>query len=244
MAVGMLWSHRHPVWRLVVMQSPPAQECALKTLYVVTHPQSQHHVDGRVGGWYDSELTDLGRSQAASIAQSLRERIPADAPAELYASDLMRAYQTAEAIAHHLRVPIQTMADLREKSYGEAEGQPQAWLDERFVYPPRVGNRIDHREGIPGAESRREFAGRIYRAMERILASACPYQIIVTHGFALTFVVAAWIEMPLDAAGSIAVKSTSGGITHLVEDDVFCNRAIVSVNDMSHLDRAEPPIAT
>jgi probable phosphoglycerate mutase len=216
----------------------------VKHLYVVTHPQATHHTEGLVGGWFYSELTALGRRHAARIGQRLRELLPEDAPVELYSSDLQRAYQTAEAIAQRIGVPIQTMTDLREKSYGEAEGRPQAWLDERFVVPPRSGNRLDHHEGTPGAESRREFATRIYRAMDHILASACPYQIIVTHGFALTFVVAAWIEMPLEAAGAIAVTSTSGGITHLVEDDRYHNRGIVSLNDTSHLDRAEPRGAT
>ncbi|MGH2561315.1 MAG: histidine phosphatase family protein [Thermomicrobiales bacterium] len=216
----------------------------MKHLYVVTHAQSQHHTEGRVGGWYDNGLTDLGLSQASRIGQRIRELLPADAPVEFYSSDLMRAYQTAEAIARLIRAPIQTTADLREKSYGDAEGKPQSWLDERFVYPPKVGNRMDHWEGISGAESRREIAGRIYRAMDRILASPCSYQIIVTHGFALTFVVAAWIKMPLDSVGHIAVQSTSGGITHLFEDDVFSNRGITSLNETVHLDRAETRIAT
>jgi probable phosphoglycerate mutase len=207
----------------------------VKHLYVVTHPQSQHHIDGLVGGWYDSGLTDLGLSQASHIGQRIRTLLPEGAPAELYSSDLLRAYQTAEVIANRLRTPIQTMSDLREKSYGDAEGKPQAWLDERFVYPSKTSNRMDHLEGITGAESRREFAARIYRALDRILASPCPYQIVVTHGFALTFVIAAWITMPLEAAGHIAVQSTSGGITHLFEDDIFSNRGIMSLNDTSHL---------
>ena len=215
----------------------------MKHLYVVTHPQATHHVDGLVGGWYDSELTALGRSQAAAIARRLRALIPEDASVELYSSDLKRAYQAAEAIARRLDVPIQGMADLREISYGEAEGRPQAWLQERYVYPPQAGNRLDHHHGIPGAERRRDLADRIYRAMERILASPCAHQIIVTHGFALTFVVAAWIEMPLDAAGSIAVTATSGGITHLCEDDRFHNRGIVSLNDTAQLDHAGPGLS-
>jgi probable phosphoglycerate mutase len=98
---------------------------------------------------------------------------------------------------------------------------------------------MDHRNGIPGAETRREFAERIYRAVDLILDSPCPHQIVVTHGFALTFVVAAWIGMPLEAAGFVAVRSTSGGITLLSEDEVFHNRRIVSLNDTSHLMHAE-----
>ena len=31
----------------------------MKHLYVVTHPQATHHTEGVVGGWYDSELTEL-----------------------------------------------------------------------------------------------------------------------------------------------------------------------------------------
>jgi probable phosphoglycerate mutase len=214
----------------------------VRNLFVVTHPQATHHTEGLMGGWYDSTLTELGLRQAASIAQRLRELIPTDAPVELYASDLQRAAQTAENIGQQFGVASQMMAALREKSYGEAEGKRQSWLEERFVYPPRLGNRLDHHDGLAGAESRRELATRIYRAMDRILASSCSHQIIVTHGFALTFVVASWILMPIDAASHIAVKSTSGGITHLCEDDEFANRGILSLNETSHLLLAEAPI--
>ena len=207
----------------------------MRHLYVVTHPQSQHHVDGLVGGWYDSPLTDLGRAHAVRIGERLRDVIPSSEPVEIHSSDLLRAHQTAEGLALALGAPIFATADLREKSYGEAEGKPQSWLDERFVFAPKTGARMDHRDGIAGAESEREFAGRIYRAVEAILESSCRRHVIVTHGFALTFVVAAWIKMPLESAGHINVRSSSGGITHLFEDDAFHNRAIISVNDTSHL---------
>lgn len=192
-----------------------------------------------MGGWYDSELTELGLVQAGAIAQRLGDLIPAFVPTEIHSSDLLRTLQTAEVIARQFDLPVQTTPDLREKSYGEAEGQPQAWLEARFVYPPRSGNRLDHDEGLAGAESRREFASRIYRAMDRIMAGSCPCQIVVTHGGALTFVVAAWIGMPLEATSYFAVKSTSGGITHLTEDNAFHNRIIACLNDTSHLNTHE-----
>ena len=211
-------------------------ELNMKHLYVVTHAQSQHHVDGLVGGWYDSPLTTLGMLQATRIAGHLSERVPENTPVEISSSDLTRAYQTAEPIAKVFRAPIEATADLREKSYGEAEGKPQSWLDDRFVYPPAMGNRMDHFEGIAGSETRRQLGTRVYRAVERILANSCSHQIVVTHGGALTFVIAAWVKMPLDSAGSIAVLATSGGITHLVEDDVYHNRRILFLNQTFHLD--------
>ena len=128
------------------------------------------------------------------------------------------------------------MSDLREKSFGAAGGKPQQWLEDRFVPPPAVGDRMNHHEGVEGAETRGEACVRVYRAVETIIARPCEHQVVVNHGMALTFVVSAWIRMPLEAAGYVAFRSTSGGITVLHQDDLFRNRAVVSLNDTSHRD--------
>ncbi|MFI9771920.1 histidine phosphatase family protein [Streptomyces sp. NPDC052415] len=44
----------------------------MRTLYVVTHPEATHHVEGVVGGWHDSQLTPVGVRAAVSIAQALQ----------------------------------------------------------------------------------------------------------------------------------------------------------------------------
>lgn len=41
-------------------------------IYVVTHPEATHHIEDRVGGWFDSELTGEGHVHAARIAEALR----------------------------------------------------------------------------------------------------------------------------------------------------------------------------
>lgn len=127
------------------------------------------------------------------------------------------------------------MSDRREKSYGVAGGKPQQWLDERFILPPPVGERMHHDEGIEGAETKAELAQRAYRAVEQILARDCSHQIVATHGGTLTFVVCAWIRMPIECAGYASFRSRSGGITVLREDDRFHNRTVESLNDISHL---------
>jgi len=208
----------------------------LRRLYVVTHPESVHHVSRLVGGWFDSELTERGLREADRIAERIRELVPEGSEVELYASDLRRTAQTAQAIARRLGVEPALVKGLREKSYGEAEGRAQDWLDERFVPPPPTGDRMNHHEGIEAAETRQELATRVYGAMEAILASSCAHQVVVTHGFALTFVVAAWIDLPLESAGYVSMRSSSGGITVLEQDDFFHNRAVVSLNDTSHLE--------
>ncbi|MFF2023501.1 histidine phosphatase family protein [Streptomyces sp. NPDC058171] len=90
---------------------------------------------------------------------------------------------------------------LREKSYGEAGGRPQEWLDQRFVPPPAAGERMHHDEGVRGAETKAVWAQRIYAAVDEILRSPCEHQIIVTHGGSLTCIVASWINRQVVSFG-------------------------------------------
>ncbi len=41
--------------------------------------------------------------------------------------------------------------------------------------------------------------------------------------------------MPLESAGVVDLRSTSGGITVLEQDDFFANRAVVRLDDTAHL---------
>lgn len=205
----------------------------MKTLLVVTHTQSIHHIEKRVGGWYDTGLTPRGQSDAEATAERLATMVGGD-DTEIFSSDLLRASQTATIIAERLNCPVVETPDLREMNFGSAGGKPQTWLSEREV-PPPDGNRMDHRSGIEGAESRREVATRIYRCLDDIVGRACETQIIVTHGIALTFVIAAWIKMPIDAAGHVFFHARSGSITHLHQDDFWKGRSVVSLADVSHL---------
>ncbi|MFD4832667.1 histidine phosphatase family protein [Streptomyces uncialis] len=211
----------------------------MRTLYVVTHPEATHHVERVVGGWHDSELTADGVRAAVSIARALRAQVPDGADVELFSSDLRRTLRTADEVAGVFGVRPVVDRRLREKSYGEAEGRPQEWLDQRFVPPPAVGERMDHDEGVRGAETKAVWARRVYAAMDDILRSPCEHQIIVTHGGSLTCVVAAWIKMPVESAGYANFRAPSGSVTTLREDDFFHNRQLVSLGDIRHLDSAK-----
>lgn len=205
----------------------------MRDVFVVTHTQSRHQVEETVGGWYDTELTAKGRADAMRVADALADRLAGRATT-LFSSDLVRAAETAEIIGHRVGATPQLLSDLREMSYGEAGGKPQAWLKLREQAAPD-DNRLNFRLDIPGAESRYEFASRIYRALDAILSEPCQTQIVVTHGFALTFVIAAWIRMPIEAVGYVNFAAAPGGITHLREDDYWKNRGVLQINDTSHV---------
>lgn len=207
----------------------------MQDIYVITHPEATHHVEDRVGGWFDSDLTPRGREQADLIARALAERVPPGSPVAVFTSDLRRTVQTAGPVATALGVAPVLLAGLREKSYGEGGGMPDAWFRERFVPPPAEGERLDHDEGIAGGETRATWAQRVYTAMDRVAADPSPAKVVVTHGGSVTFVVAHWIGMPLESLSRVSFRVASGSITHLRRDDYFHNHAVVSLGDMAHL---------
>ncbi|WDZ75169.1 histidine phosphatase family protein [Ensifer adhaerens] len=205
----------------------------MKDLFVVTHTESVHHLEGKVGGWYDTDLTARGRQDAEATAERLMDLI-GGGDVEIHSSDLRRASGTADAIARRFQRPVMETADLREISYGVAGGRPQAWLDAHYS-PAPDDNRLDHDCGIEGAETRRDVALRVFPCVDAIVERPCGTQIIVTHGFTLTLVIAAWMKIPIDATGFLSFPAKSGSITHLRRDDFFRNRAVVSLADVSHL---------
>ena len=204
-----------------------------RDLYVVAHPEATHAVDLLVGGWYDSELTDKGRADAGAIATHLKSLVPADGSCRVFASDLRRTRDTGGIVSEALGSELNLDVGLREQSYGVAEGRPPGTVP--FTPPPPVGDRMRHHDGVDGSETRWQWASRVYAAMQRILEQPWNQAVVITHGGSLTYVVAAWVGMPLDTAGYIKLKVSAGSITHLREDDQLRDRQVVTLNDRSHL---------
>jgi len=205
----------------------------VKDIFVVTHTEASHHLADIVGGWYDSALTARGLSQAEAVSEQLGALI-GQRDVEIYSSDLRRASQTASPISRRLNALVTETQALREISYGVAGGKPQAWLDTRYSAAPD-GNRLDHDCGIEGAETRRDVANRVYPFIDEVVSRPCQSQILVTHGFTLSIVIAAWMKVPIDGMGFVAFPVASGSITHLHQDDFFRNRSVKSLGMTGHL---------
>lgn len=113
-------------------------------------------------------------------------------------------------------------------------GRRSGWTSGSSL-PRAIGGRMGHDVSVQGAETTRAFARRVYAAVNQILGRPCKHQIIVTHGGALTFVVACWIGMPIESLGHVNFRASSGSITTLREDDYFHSRQVVSLGDTRHL---------
>ncbi|MEV0685243.1 histidine phosphatase family protein [Nocardia sp. NPDC050378] len=200
----------------------------------MSHPHAEHTRRGLVGGWHDSHLTPAGRLDAHLLAQELRHRRDASRALRITTSDLARCAETARILAETLNVAISADQRLREISFGEAEGRPNEWLAQRHA-PAPDHDRLDHRGPVRGAETRREVATRVGACIQELMTDADHDHVVVTHGYALTFVITTWMQIPVEAAGFASFATTPGAITHLRIDDYWRNRTLVSLADTAHL---------
>ncbi|MFN3526651.1 MAG: histidine phosphatase family protein [Paracoccus sp. (in: a-proteobacteria)] len=123
--------------------------------YLLRHGQTAHNAAGLIAGATDAPLTALGRQQAQAAARSL-----VDVPVgQIHASPLLRAWQTAQAVAG-LRPGTQVIPAplLAERNWGIWEGAPQDVLD-RAATPE-------------GGESAAAFGDRIRQGCAAIPAPA------------------------------------------------------------------------
>ncbi|MBB6560659.1 putative phosphoglycerate mutase [Acidovorax soli] len=88
-------------------------------IIAVRHGETAWNVDTRIQGHLDIPLNETGQWQARQLAQALAgEAIDA-----IYASDLQRAFATAQAVADATGAPITPEQGLRERSFGHFQGR-------------------------------------------------------------------------------------------------------------------------
>jgi probable phosphoglycerate mutase len=148
-------------------------------IIAIRHGETAWNVATRLQGHLDIELNTKGVWQAAQVAQALAGE-PIDA---VYASDLLRAWQTANAIAHATGAPLVAKPGLRERGFGTFEGKTYAeiaaqWPNESEVWRKRVPDWAP-----PGGESLIAMRERITSTVNALAAPHIGGQIVlVAHG--------------------------------------------------------------
>lgn len=138
----------------------------MTTIYLIRHGESEANRRDVFLGHYDLHLTEIGRKQAQMTAAYLREQV--GKPDAIYASDLARAYETAQATAACFDVPIIKVSDLREIDAGLWDNTPFSVVKEKYpesygIWLSDIGNaRCD------GGESIQELQLRVVSAIRQI----------------------------------------------------------------------------
>jgi broad specificity phosphatase PhoE len=138
------------------------------TLILARHGETDWNRDGIWQGHGDPPLNELGRRQAAELADRLAD-VEIDA---LYSSDLRRAYETAEIVGDAKRLEITAEPDLREMDVGSWSGLTSEEIATRFP-------EMTYHDG----EEREAFDERAVGALHRIArAHEGGRVLVVTHG--------------------------------------------------------------
>src|ERR1051326_4707355 len=121
----------------------------------------------RLSGWTDTDLSVRGESQIELLADHFNRQhghIGA-----LYASPLIRARRTAEAIgALTGHTPI-LLDDLREMYFGELDGLPFEELREAYAHLLEADENSQLEDFVwPNGESRSGFSSRVLRVTNLI----------------------------------------------------------------------------
>jgi len=159
-----------------VTDNAPEMTDKATTVILVRHGESTWA--GLWKGQGDPPLSDKGREQARIVAR----RLCSEPIIALYASDLLRAAETAEIIGQALDLQPQPDPRLRELDVGGWSGLTIEEIAERFPEQYEAWQNHEHiRPG--GGEMFREMQQRAAAALEEI-AGAHPGQTVclVTHG--------------------------------------------------------------
>lgn len=196
------------------------------TLLFVRHGESEGNASRIMQGWLDTPLSDLGRRQAAGVAQ----RLASAGATRLYASTLLRAWDTAESIASATGLPLEAADGFREYGYGEAQGL--RWDEVQARFGVTVGTFGSGQ--IPGEEGHAAFHARITAAFEELsVRHRDDVAIVVSHGGTIARLVTQVLGAPPEGYLSFATPRNTS-ITAFAWDR---ERVVLAgLNDACHLE--------
>ncbi len=150
-------------------------------LIAIRHGETAWNVDTRIQGQLDIGLNDKGLWQARCVGRAL-----VDEPVSvIYASDLSRAWQTAQEIAQRLTTAARIVPEprLRERAFGAFEGRTFSEIEAEQPEAALRWRRRDPHFAPLGGETLIDFRSRVTAVTDE-LAARHPGELVVfvAHG--------------------------------------------------------------
>jgi broad specificity phosphatase PhoE len=172
-----------------------------RRLVMLRHGQTEFNADTKMQGQLDTELSELGRAQAAVAAEVLGKR----QPLLIVSSDLRRAYDTAVKLGERTGLPVRIDRRLRETHLGDWQGLTHEQVD-AAAPGARLAWREDASWAPHGGESRVDVAARSLPLIAELVsgepewgASENPERpvVLVGHGGLIAGLTAALLGLPV-----------------------------------------------
>lgn len=145
------------------------------TFFLIRHGETEWNRAGRWQGLADVPLSAEGRAQADALADRLlHEHVTVD---QVYSSDLIRAWNTAQIVAQRLYMSVQPLPALREIDVGAWSGLTRAEIVARFP------GAFSTQHSAPDGEQQAAFWQRITGAVLHLAEQHAGERLmLVTHG--------------------------------------------------------------
>lgn len=176
-------------------------------ILAIRHGETDWNVASRIQGQIDIGLNAHGQWQATQVGLALAD----ESIQAIYASDLGRAFDTAQQIAAHHRLHVQSEPGLRERHYGFFEGM--TWDDIQREHP---ADALQWRERDPewvpknGGESLRMLHERVGNVLDALAGAHRGQQIVwVSHGGVLDILYRMATGQDLQTARTWGLRNTA-----------------------------------
>lgn len=195
----------------------------VKRVILIRPAETEWNRSGRWQGWVAAPLSAHGRRQAQALANFVRNI----GMSALYASDLVRAAETADCLAEQLGYAPALDARLRERNIGLWQGLT---LDEmRAWYADDYARLLEDPDGyrVEGGESRSDVRQRIRAAFDEITTKEQGETIgLISHTTALKVLLedllpeVASQELTLENTSVTTIRRSGGGWELVAGDDI------------------------
>ena len=202
-------------------------------IIAIRHGETSWNVDTRIQGQLDIPLSANGRWQAERLAEALRD----ESIKAIYASDLTRAWETAQYLGHVHGLQVTKESGLRERGFGDFEGKTFAEIEVLLPEQSLRWRKRDPEFSPAGGESLVALRARVIEAAQRLATLHPGEQIaLVGHGGVMDVLYRAATRLDIQAPrtwalGNAAINRllwTPEGFTlvgwadtHHLDDDVL-----------------------
>ena len=175
-------------------------------IIAIRHGETTWNVDTRIQGQLDIPLSANGRWQAERLGQALaKESLQA-----IYASDLARAWETAQYVARSTGVALTKEVGLHERGFGDFEGKTFAEIAELLPEQSMRWRKRDPLFAPAGGESLTDLTSRVLTAVNRLAAAHPGEQIaLVAHGGVMDVLYRAATHLDIQAPRTWTLGNTA-----------------------------------
>lgn len=195
-------------------------------LILIRHGETVWNKEGRVQGFSDTDLSDVGLHHARQLALSLKDH----QIHSIFSSPLIRAQKTARIINQYHNVPLCLESGLMEMDQGDFEGLSYQELMAREKDFLRKWISDPASVKMPNGESFIELQARAWKVIEGIIIKS-DNALIVSHNFTIASILCKIKNISLSEFRSVHVDTASKTIVRFRDRSA----SIELFNDRTHL---------